>query len=129
MTNNARKIANEIREQSEGFTDVEIAELPPRIRWGDEFLAFPDARKISYLMKFAEGMNHAVDLIQNERNNLGRLVVQKEAQLKQMQPQMDANNKMLADQLGEMNAYKQDVQATIAKLNTRIRELERGDIS
>lgn len=124
MTNNAKKIAEEIESVAEGIHRIDVVELPPKIHWGEDFLAWDDAKKIQYLTKFAEAMNHAADTIQKERNELGELAEKKEGMLEQMQSMLDANNRMLQDEVTKMNAYKQEVNAHTAKLNVRIKELE-----
>ena len=127
MTNNAKKIAEEIEAVADGITHIDVVELPPKIKWGEDFLAWDDAKKIAYLTKFGEAMNHAADVIQKERDKLSKLVKVKEAQLDQMQLMIDDNNRMLQSEVTQMNAYKQQVNATVTKLNARIKELERGD--
>jgi len=126
LTNNAKKIAEEIESVTEGIKHIEVVELPPKVKWGEEFLAWDDGHKIQYLTKFAEAMNHAADVMQTERDKLGKLAEKKEEQLMQMQAMMDANNRMLQSEVTKMNEYKQECNANIAKLNARIRELERG---
>lgn len=122
--NNAKKIAEELDRVAEGFKRVPVVALPPKIKWGDEFLAWDDQKKIDWLKKFAEAMNHAADTIMKERDDLGRLCELKEAQLQQMQETVDNNNLMLQSEITKMNSYKQEVSAHCAKLNARIRELE-----
>ena len=127
MTNNAKHIAKEIDKVSEGFKRVEVAERPPKIKWGDTFHSWPDQKKIKYLMKFAEAMNHAAYMVQKERDELGKLAELKEEQLMQMQSMMDANNRMLQSEVTKMNDYRQQAQDHAAKQEARIRELESGD--
>ena len=127
MTNNAQTIAEEIREVADGVSDVPLSKLAPKIKWGDEFLAWDTEKKITYLMKFAEGMNDAVDKIQRERDALGKLAEQKEKQIQQVKPMMEANNQLLQSEITQMNEYKQKTNATIAALNRRVRELESGN--
>jgi len=124
LTNNAKIIAEEIYEEAEGLKKIEVVELPPKIKWGEKFQEWEDEKKISYLTKFAESMNHAADVIQRERDALCDLIEQKEEQLIQIQPRLDANNRMIQEEITKMNEYKQEVNSTIAKLNARIRELE-----
>lgn len=126
MTNNAKKIAEEIYEHTEGLAPIDAIELPPKIKWGEEFQEWDDDKKIAYLTKFSEAMNHAADTIQKERDELGALVEKKEAQLEAMKAGLEANNHMLQGEITQMNDYKQQVNANTAKLNARIRELERG---
>lgn len=124
--NNANKIAEALGHVSEGWREVPVIPRPPKIHWGEEFLSWNDQKKLDYLMKFAEAMNHAAATIQDERDALGRLVELKEKQLEQQQAAMEANNMMLQTEIGKMNEYKQETMANIAKLNARIRELEKG---
>lgn len=126
--NNAKEIAGEIERVTDGIKQVPVVELPPKIHWGKEFLEWGDERKIRYLTKFAESMNHAADTIQQERDELGALLEKKEDQVLQMQSMLEANNRMLQAEITKMNEYKQKCNANIAKLNARIRELERGDL-
>jgi DNA repair exonuclease SbcCD ATPase subunit len=125
--NNAKKIAEEIEKVTEGIQRVPVVENPPHIKWGEGFNEWEDDKKLSYLMKFAESMNHAADTIQNERNALGKLLEKKEKQIIQMKARLEANDRMLQSQMTEMNTYKQKTNANVMKLNARIRELERGD--
>lgn len=126
MSNNARKVSKEIHAVTEGLADVPVVELPPHIKWGDKFKSWDTEKKISFLIKFSEAMNHAADVIQKERDVLGKLVEKKEAMLINIQGQLEANNKMVQSEVMKMNEYKQQSNATIAKLNARIRELECG---
>ena len=126
MTNNAKKIADEIYDHADGLKRIEAVELPPKIKWGDEFLSWTPEKKLQYLMKFAEAMNHAADVIQRERNLLGELVEKKEEQLQQMQSMLDANNQMLQQEITRMNEERNKTNKYVAQLNARIRELEHG---
>jgi len=128
LTNNAKKIAEEIESVTEGIKHIEVVELPPKVKWGEEFLAWDDRRKIQYLTKFAEAMNHAADTLQTERDKLYELLEKKEGQLLQMQEMVEANNHMLQSEVTKMNEYKQECNANITKLNARIRGLERGNL-
>ncbi len=127
MTNNAKKIAEEIEDVAEGMKRIEVVELPPKIKWGDDFLAWSDEKKIAYLTKFGEAMNHAADVIQKERDALGEMVEEKEKRILQLEAMIEANNRMIQAEITNMNEYRQEVNAQSAKLNARIRELERGN--
>jgi len=124
--NNAKKIVDEINLIAEGFAKVPVVERPPKVKWGDEFKAWDDEKKIQYLTKFAEAMNHAAAKIQQERDTLGELIEKKEDQIQQMKMILDLNNNMLQHEVTRMNNYKQDMNDHAAKLNARIKELERG---
>ena len=58
-----------------------LPKQPPKINWGMLYKQKSDAEKIRYLEKLASAMNHAASLIQDERNELGRLCELTEAQL------------------------------------------------
>ena len=124
--NNAKKIADEIDEVTEGFERVPIVERPPKVKWGDDFQAWDNDKKIQYLTKFAEAMNHAAATIQKERDELGELLEKKEKQIEKMKGMLDMNNNLLQHEVTRMNAYKQDMNDHAAKLNAKIKELERG---
>lgn len=126
MTNNAQKIAEEIDFVTEGFKRVPVAERPPHVKWGEEFHAWDINKQNIYLMKFSEAMNHAAATIQEERNRLGQLVELKEGQLNQMKAMLDANNRMLQSEITKINEERQEYNKHVAKLNARIRELEKG---
>ena len=114
-----------------GFERLEdrlIENRPPKIKWGMIYRdKMNDARKIQYLEKLAATMNQAASKIQDERNALGEMCEQKEKQLKIMQSQVNQNNLMLQTEITRMNAQRQQYNATIAALNTKIRELESGN--
>jgi hypothetical protein len=129
MTNNAQKIVEEIDEIAEGFRKVPVVMLPPNIKWGEEFKEWDDEKKISYLMKFCEAMNHAAATIQDERNALGELLEKKEDRIQQLEAALEANNLMLQTEITKMNEDKQKRNAHVIELNKRIRELESGNIS
>jgi len=127
LTNNAKIIVDEIDAVTEGMKPIEVAERPPHIQWGEVFLLWDDQKKLDYLMKFADSMNDAADRIQQERDELVKMLAFKEQQLEQMEASLEANNRMLQDEITKMNEYKQSVNKHTAELNKRIREIERGD--
>jgi len=54
----------------------------PQIAWGHEYKAWPDRRKIIYLEKLASSMNHAADVLQQERNRGHEVIEHLKKQLK-----------------------------------------------
>lgn len=127
MTNNAKKIVEEIDEVTEGFKRVPVIERPPRVKWGKKFEKWSIEKQNDYLKRFAESMNHAAGTIQKERDHLGKLAQIKEDQLMKMQAMVDANNLMVQSEITRMNEYRQQVNEEAAKLRARIRELESGN--
>jgi predicted nucleic acid-binding Zn-ribbon protein len=128
LTNNAKKIVEEIDKVTEGFKKVPVIERPPKVKWGKEFNKWDIQKQNDYLKRFAESMNHAAGTIQKERDKLGKLAEIKENQLMQMQSMLEANNRMIQAEVAKMNEYRQQAQQHAAKLEAKIRELESGDI-
>ncbi len=113
----------------DGFHRLErryLSDKPPKIKWGVRYQAWPDREKISYLEKLAATMNHAAFLVQGERDQFGALCEKKEAQIVAMKKALDENNNMIQSEITRQNKEKQELLAVIAKLNARVRELERG---
>lgn len=100
-----------------------IERRSPKIQWGALYLLMEPAEKIDHLQKLAATMNHAAYLIQEERNELGRLLELKEQQLIKMAEAVRANNAMLQQQVTQMNEDRQGFNATVAKLNGEIKAL------
>jgi hypothetical protein len=106
-----------------------ITKRPPKINWGMIYKDMPDAEKISYLEKLASSMNHAAALVQDERNELGRLCELKEGQIATMEEAVRQNNVMLQQEVTRMNTQRQDYNEIIKGLNQRIKELEQWQSS
>jgi hypothetical protein len=104
--------------------DKYISKKPPRIQWGVIYKGMNDKEKISHLEKLAATMNHAAALVQEERNELGRLAELKEAQIAKMEKAVRQNNAMLQQEVTRMNQQKQDYNEIIKELNQKIKELE-----
>lgn len=127
--NNAKKIAAEIDMVAEGFAVVPVVENPPKVKWGKDFCAWDMQKQNTYLMKFAEAMNHAAEIIMGERDELGRLAELKEKQIQKMSAAVAANNAMLQQEVTRMNEQRQGYNKTIAELNAKIRELKNGTVN
>ena len=114
----------------EGFKVLDshlLERQAPKIQWGAKFKLMNTEAQIKYLMNLASTMNHAAWLIQNERNQLITLCELKDNQLKAQQKSVNQNNEMLQSEVTKMNTQRQSYNKELARLNTRIRELERGD--
>jgi len=115
---------------ADGFHVVDekyISKRPPKIRWGNKYKAWSDKEKIKYLEEFACSYNHAVALIQDERDELNRLIMLKEDQLTRMSKAMTQNNAMLQSEITQMNLERQGFNNTVKKLDAEIKELKNGD--
>jgi len=114
----------------EGFKRIDqslVLRNPPKIKWGKEYLDWPDDRKIRYLEKLSAAMNEAAHLVQVERDELNRLIILKEEQLTQLSKAMAANNNMLQQEVTKMNAERQSFNTAVAKLNQEIRDLKKAE--
>lgn len=110
-----------------GFKKIEKINVinPPKINWGMIYKEKTADEKIEYLEKLASSMNHAAKLIQDERNELGRLCELKETQLTKMNASLIANNNMIQQEITKMNLMRQDYNEQIKTLSSKIRELEK----
>lgn len=98
-----------------------------QIQFGDQFDERPKSDQIKYLKKLTSSLNHAVILIQKERNELNTICFLKEAQLVKCQKQLASNQAMIQKQLMAHNQVKesllsenQNLYAEIKKLNGRV---------
>jgi len=107
--------------------DPNIVSLaPPKIDWGDAYTSWGKEKKIEYLEKLANTMNHAAALIQHERNQLNDILTKKEAQLKSINGTLSQNNEMIQKEITTMNAMRRKFNARVSDLNKEIKELKRG---
>lgn len=115
---------------AEGFHIIDekyLSRRAPKIQWGSKYKAWSDIEKIKYLEEFACSYNHAVVLIQDERDELNRLIILKEKQLTRMSEVVAQNNTMLQSEVTEMNAQRQQFRTTISILDAQIKELKIGN--
>lgn len=115
----------------EGFKRLDnniLDKRPPKIVWMEGFEKKEDKVKIEYLKKLASTMNNAARLIQDERDELARLMALKEAQLEKLSEQLSMNNLMLQDQVTKMNEQRQGYITEVSRLSRKIRELEAKEI-
>ena len=107
--------------KKKGFRKLDpklIDHNPPNIKWGDIFEGvkreknkstdekdyfWDDKDRIEYLKKLARTMNHAASLIQDERNDLLKLLGLKEKQLEKMDKTLEANTEMVHSELEKIN--------------------------
>lgn len=104
-----------------------IESKPPKIKWGKIYEQSTDKQKIEYLEKLAATMNHAAYLIQEERNQMLELVAKKEEQIIKLKEAMGKNMDMLTSEITKMNEQRQEFHKEVARLNKRIRELEKKE--
>ena len=103
-----------------------LEQHPPRIKWGQLYRDMDHVGQILYLERLASAMNHAARLVQNERNALQVLCMQKEKQLISLSESVAANNEMLQTEVTRMNEDRQKMLKTIARLNAELRSAKAG---
>lgn len=111
----------------EGFERLDdniLDKRPPKIKWLHGFDNKEDSIKINYLKKLASTMNHAARLIQDERDELVRLMVLKEKQMEVMAAQVRRNDEVLMKQVTKMNEQRQGFIEEFTKQSKRVKELE-----
>ncbi|ANS05912.1 hypothetical protein [uncultured Mediterranean phage] len=121
------KIADYVDHGFERIEDDGTVPHPPKISWGEGWLAMQDGEKIVYLEKLAHTMNHAASLMQDDRNRLGNLCELKEKQICQMKDALDQNNQMIQSEVTRANSERQQYNDAIKKLNAEIKELKLGN--
>lgn len=45
-----------------------MKDFAPKIRWGDEYKSWPIEQRLKFAERLADSMNHAADVLQQERN-------------------------------------------------------------
>ncbi len=116
----------------EGFYKIDerfVLRRPPKIKWGLIYQKKTDLEKIQHLEKLASAMNHAAQLIQEERDNFGRLCEIKEKELIVAKQMLNQNNKILQTEITRMNEERQFYNRAIAELKRQVEELQNGDNS
>lgn len=95
--------------------------VAPKIKWGDDFLAWSDREKVAWLKKFSSSMNHAADLLQKERNKLVETCAVQDEKLKQHAKEYLHRGQMLHKQVIIMNSEKQELNKMIVELQQRVK--------
>ena len=112
---------------AEGFAQLDpklLVAKPPKILWGAKYKGWEPVRKIEYLEKFAASVNHAVDMIQKERDELNTLCALKESQLISLNENIQKNNLMLQSEVTRMNEDRQQYHQVVKRLDAKIKKLE-----
>jgi hypothetical protein len=107
----------------------EIKRLPqmhrnaPQIRWGQEYLAWPVEKRLDFAEKLASSMNHAADILQQERNKLLEVVEKQKEQLKMNVESYMSQGRLIHKELGTADAEKQVLYQEIVSLKQQVKEL------
>jgi len=97
----------------------------PEIRWGGDFESWDDTRKLKFAMRLASSMNHAADVMQQERNKLLVLCKQQAAQIERHQDAYRAQGQLMNTELGQANVEKQELYKQIVQLQGALKEKQK----
>lgn len=103
-----------------------MQKIAPDIRWGAEYQSWPVEQRLSYAEKLASSMNHAADVLQQERNELLVILRRKEEQLKHSSKQYLSQGETMHRELGAQDAEKQVLYLEIVRLKAQIKIAVRG---
>lgn len=95
-----------------------------KISWGKDYLAWPIEKRLDYAEKLAASMNHAADVLQQERNKLLNVVAHQEAQLKSNAKSYLSQGDLMHKELGSADAEKQVLYQEIVQLKVQIKNLQ-----
>lgn len=123
-------------EAPEGFKKLERVNgrSAPDIAWGFEYQSWPVEKRLAYAENLASSMNHAADLLQQERNAALGTIEHKEKQIKALYERLARETEVFNRQFQDMNESRQSLLRKIVTLEGRvgeqtkeIRSLKRGD--
>lgn len=104
----------------------------PTIRWGNEYMSWSLQKRLSYAERLASAMNHAADVLQQERNKLIELAKEQEKQLEENVKKYTAQGEVLHKELSSIDEEKQKLYYQIVELtkqtnkqSKRIKQLEK----
>jgi hypothetical protein len=95
-----------------------------RISWGKDYMAWPIEKRLDYAEKLAASMNHAADVLQQERNKLLVVVANQDAQLKSNANSYVGQGNLMHKELASADAEKQVLYQEIVQLKAQIKNLE-----
>lgn len=108
----------------------EIKHLPGmdnthQISWGDEYKSWPVEKRLEYAEKLASSMNHAADILQKERDELIKTMVQQDLKLKANVKSYLNQGELMHKELGAADAEKQVLYQEIVSLKSQVKDLTR----
>lgn len=96
----------------------------PQIDFGCEFEDWDDARKIRYLKKLSSAMNHATDLIQQERDSLLNECNTMKLSIENADKALSIQKSIVHKAITEYNAEKQNLISRIQELEVELKSTE-----
>ena len=106
------------------ISDLNLPEKPglaPQINWGQDFENFDDKRKIIYLKKLCSALNHAADLIQQERDELLKKCHSLNEQLKNSDNSVSIRKDIYTKAITDHNEEKQNLIKRLQELEKEIK--------
>lgn len=109
--------------------EIEELNLPkdpgraPQINWGKDFEDFDSVKKIIYLKKLCSALNHATDLIQNERNQLLKDAKVLNQLVENADNAVAIQKSIVLKAITDHNAEKQELIRVVKELETKVRDL------
>ena len=101
----------------------QLPKKAPRINWGGDFDSMPQDEKVAYLKKFADSFNHALDLMQKERNEWIEKARSMETQFLNCQTQLQTQMSFVQETVRKENEVKHAYQNKINALEEKLRKL------
>lgn len=98
--------------------------LPPQIAWGEEYKSWPIEKRLDYAEKLASSMNHAADLLQEERNRLLEIATQQEIKLKAYAKSHLEQGNLVQRELAAADVEKQQLYQEIVQLKAQVKNLQ-----
>jgi putative cell wall-binding protein len=111
---------NDTTKQPEKNT-LEFIGRVPMIRFGTEFEAWEDKRKIEYLKKLASSMNEAARVMQDERNELALTVSSLQQQLLNLEKNLTQVKNIMIKNITDSNESKEQNLGQIMQLQSRVK--------
>lgn len=116
------------KELPEGFKKFQLKRgqhIAPKINWGTDYLGWPPERKIEYLEKLSYTMNHAADMMQQDRNRLSDLLYLKERLINQLNADKQALQQTLERNITEHNLEKNTLAEEVVAMRSELNELRK----
>lgn len=97
----------------------------PMISWGEDYKKWDDAHKIEYLEKLSSSLNHALDLMQQERNISLSNAKDFFERLDRCQESLDIQKAAVLKNITDTNAERQNFINELQTAKQRNQDLEK----
>lgn len=94
----------------------------PKISWGEDYKSRTVEERIEFSEKLANSMNHAADILQQERNGLLEVVEKQEVTIRRANKALEGQASMMQQELQTQNAKQQELNTLIVELQRTIKE-------